>query len=130
MEFFLSECTDKQIEQNTFYCGYDCDTIVNNVFAFGPDGKVFFAAINFPGSWADGALTVHFLAHIKTRIGLYKICVNQGFPQSGYAYIALVKPVTKRAPRRLHRNVRDYYLHVCNIHTSLCQASEWGMRGL
>ncbi len=41
--YFLSECTD----------GYDCDTTVNNVFAFGPggpDGKVFFAAINFPGS--------------------------------------------------------------------------------
>ncbi len=38
------------MEQNAFYCGYDCD-------AFGPDGKVFFAAVNFPGSWADGSLT-------------------------------------------------------------------------
>jgi len=44
---FSSECTDERIEQNAFYCGYDCDTTVNNVFAFGPDGKVFFAAINF-----------------------------------------------------------------------------------
>jgi hypothetical protein len=40
-----------------FYCGYDSDTMVNNVFAYGPDGKVFFAAVNFPGSWADRALT-------------------------------------------------------------------------
>ncbi len=37
-----SECTDKRIEQNAFYCGYNCGTIINNIFAYGPDGKVFF----------------------------------------------------------------------------------------
>jgi hypothetical protein len=26
---FSSECTDERIEQNAFYCGYDCDTAVN-----------------------------------------------------------------------------------------------------
>ncbi len=34
---FPAECTDEQVEQNAFYCGYDCDTMVNNVFAYGPD---------------------------------------------------------------------------------------------
>jgi hypothetical protein len=38
-----SECTNERLEQNAYYCGYDCDTMVNNVFAYGPDGKVFFA---------------------------------------------------------------------------------------
>jgi hypothetical protein len=47
---FQMECTSECVEQNAFYCGYDCNTMVNNVFAFGPDGKVFFAAVNFPGS--------------------------------------------------------------------------------
>jgi hypothetical protein len=103
--------------------------MVDNIFAFGPDGKVFFATINFPGSWADGALTAFILAHIKTRIGLYKICVDQGFLQSGDAYRTLVGPVTKCAARRLHRDVQDYYLRVSNIHTLLRQASKWGMRG-
>ena len=56
-----AECTEECFEQNAFYCGYDCDTMVNNVFAYGPDGKVFFAAVNFPRSWADGALTARFL---------------------------------------------------------------------
>lgn len=42
----------------------------------------------------------------------------------------LVGPVTKRAARRLHRDIRDYYLRISNIHTSLRQASEWGMRGM
>jgi len=54
---FPVECTNKRITQNAFYCGYDCDTMVNNIFTYGPYGKVFFCAINFPGSWADGSLT-------------------------------------------------------------------------
>jgi hypothetical protein len=57
---FSTECTDERVEQNLMYCGYDCDTMVNNVFAYGPDGKVFFAAINFPGSWENGSLTAPF----------------------------------------------------------------------
>ncbi len=75
-------------------------------------------------------MTARFLAHIKTRIGSYKICVDQGFLRSGDVYGTLVGPVTKRAARRLHCNMQDYYLRVSNIHTLLCQASEWGMRGL
>ena len=50
---FPAECTDNAIDQNAMYCGYDCDTMVNNVFAYGPDGKVFFAAINFPRTSQD-----------------------------------------------------------------------------
>ena len=42
-----TEMTDERIEQNAYYCGYDCDTMVNNVLVFGPDGKVFFCAINY-----------------------------------------------------------------------------------
>ena len=38
--------------------------------------------------------------------------------------------MTKRAARRLHRDVCDYLLQISNVHTSLRQASEWGMRGL
>ncbi len=125
-----AKCTDERIEQNAFYCGYDCDTMVNNVFAYGPDGKVFFAAINFPGSWAHGALTARFLHALKKKIGDYKICIDQGFPRSGDAHGTLVGPVTKRVARRLHRDVQDYLLKISNAHTSLRQASEWGMRGL
>jgi hypothetical protein len=72
------------------YCGYDCDTMVNNVFAYGPDGKVFFAAINFPGSWADGSLTARFLHQMKRRMFDYKICVDQRFPRSGDAMVPLL----------------------------------------
>jgi hypothetical protein len=97
---------------------------------YGPDGKVFFAAVNFPGSWADGALTARFLHALKNKIGEYKICVDQSFPRSGEAYGTLVGPVTKWAARRLHRGVREYLLRISNVHTSLRQASKWGMCGL
>jgi hypothetical protein len=73
------------------------------------DGKVFFCAINFPGSWADGLLTAWFVRHLEEKIGSYKI-------------------LTKRAARRLHHDVRDYILKISIVNTSLCQASECGMR--
>jgi hypothetical protein len=37
---FLTECTSKRVQQNAFHCGYNCNTMVNNVFSHGPDGKV------------------------------------------------------------------------------------------
>ncbi len=52
-----TECTDESIMQNACYCSYDWDTMINNVLVFGPNGKVFFCAINYPGSWANGTLT-------------------------------------------------------------------------
>jgi hypothetical protein len=96
----MSECTDERLTQNALYCCYSCYTMVNNVFVHGPDGKVFFCAINYPGSWADGSLTARFLHHIKKRIGEYKICVDQGFPQSGEAEGILVGPF----PNNQHDN--------------------------
>ena len=125
-----TECTSEATIQNTFYNGYECNAVVNNVFAFGPDGKVFIAAINCPGSWADGLLSALFSDSIRRRIGPYKICVDQGFPRSGDAWNILVGPMNKRSARRLHPAVRKYMLRVSNVYTSLRQASEWGMRGL
>jgi hypothetical protein len=115
---------DERVKQNLMYCGYDCDTMVNNVFAYGPDGKIFFAAINFPGSWADGSLTMQFLHKMKRKTGNYKICVDQGFPQSGAVHGTFVGPIAKRAARHLHCEVSDYLLCISNKHTSLWQASE------
>ncbi len=46
---FPSKCTGERVDQNAYYCGYDCDTMVNNVFVYGPDGKVFLPQSNFQG---------------------------------------------------------------------------------
>ena len=44
-------CMNAQMSglSRTFFCIYDCDTTVNNVFAFGLDGKVFFLPLMFLG---------------------------------------------------------------------------------
>ena len=56
-----SECTSEPLLQNWMYSGYHSDTMVNNLFAYAPDGKVIFHAINFPGSWHDGSITANVL---------------------------------------------------------------------
>jgi hypothetical protein len=57
------EKTNKRLQHNAYSCGYGCDTMINNLLVFGPYGKLFFCAINYPGSWLDGTLTAHFLPH-------------------------------------------------------------------
>ena len=104
--------------------------MVNNIFAYGPDGKIFFCVLNFPGSWADGSVIARFLPFILSKIGEYKIVVDQGFPRSGTVQNVLVGPISRRSARRLHPLICDYMLKISNVHTSLRQASEWGTRGL
>ena len=78
---FATEFTSEATKQNAFYSGYECDTVINNVFAYGPDGEVFITAINCSGSWADGSLSALYFVSIRRRIGPYKIFVDQGFPR-------------------------------------------------
>jgi hypothetical protein len=66
-----SECALEPVAQNSMYNGYHSDTMVNNVAAYGPDGKVFLCAINFPSSWHDGSITANLLPHICKKIGSY-----------------------------------------------------------
>jgi hypothetical protein len=37
----ITKCIDERIMQNVYYCGCDCNTMVNNVLVFRPDGNVF-----------------------------------------------------------------------------------------
>ncbi len=56
-----TEMTDERLEQSVYYCGYDCDTMVNNVLVFGPDGKVFFVPLIIWGAgWMGHSLLVFF----------------------------------------------------------------------
>jgi len=49
-----TEKTDERIQQNAYYCGYDCDTMVNNILVFGLDGKVFFVPLIIRGAGPMG----------------------------------------------------------------------------
>jgi len=48
------EMTDERIQQNAYYCGYDCDTMVNNVLVFGPEGTYFFVPLIIRGAGRMG----------------------------------------------------------------------------
>jgi hypothetical protein len=89
-----SECTSKPVMQNLLHRGYHSDTMVNNLFAYGSDGRVIFFAINFPGNWNDGSITANGLPYICKKIGTYKMCIDQGLPRSGDALDVLVAPVS------------------------------------
>ncbi len=80
---FAVQCGESEEEQARDYNGYRHDTVCNNVFAFGPDGKIFFAAVNFPGSWHDSMVSTELGAWAINKMGDYKLCVDQGFPRSG-----------------------------------------------
>ena len=125
-----SECTSEPVVQNSMYSGYHSDTMVNNLFAYGPDGRVIFCAINFPGSWHDGSITANVLPYLRKKIGTYKMCVDQGLPRSGDALDVLVGPISRAQAYRLAPNLRPYLIHLSNVYVSLRQTSEWGMRGL
>jgi hypothetical protein len=63
-------------------------------------------------------------------IGECKICMDQGFPWAGDTTGILVGPIPKRSICRLHCSVHDHLICLSNVHISLQQASEWGMRKL
>jgi hypothetical protein len=125
-----SECTSEPLVQNSMYSGYHSDTMVNNLFAYAPDGKVIFCAINFPGSWHDGSIMANVLPYICKKIGTYKMCVDQGLPRTGDAVDVLVGPISRTQAYRHAPNFHPFLLRLSNVYVSLCQASEWGMRGL
>ncbi len=69
--------------------------MVNNVLTYGPDGKVVFHALNYPGSWTDGSLMACFSPQILKRIGNYKICADQGCLGSAAAWNVLLGPLNQ-----------------------------------
>lgn len=125
-----TECTSEAEVQNAFYNGYHSDTMVNNVLAFGPDGKVFVACLNFPGSWHDSAVVMEMIAKLKHKLRGRKICVDQGFPRTGLAFDVLVGPYSEKSVRTLSPLLLPLLLAFAAVYVSLRQASEWGMRSL
>ena len=124
------QCSDDELLQRAAYCGYSHDTMCNNVFAFSPEGKVIYAAINFPGSWHDSTVALQFIRLVISKIGTYALCVDQGFPRSGDLYDRFVGPLPKRVKRKLTPEAREYIIPQHEKYISLRQASEWGMRAL
>jgi hypothetical protein len=46
--------------------------MVNNVFAFSPLGKIFYAAFNYPGSWYDSQVVQKLSSKTIKDLGNYR----------------------------------------------------------
>jgi len=125
-----SESTSEPVVQNSMYSGYHSDTMVNNLVGYGPDGRVIFCAINFLRSMHGGSITANISPYNQKMVDTYKMCVNQGLLRSGDADDVLVGPISHTQAYQLAPNLHPHLLCLSNIYVSLCQASEWGMRGL
>jgi len=49
---------------------YDCDTTINHIITYGPNGNVFFCAMNFPISWSDSAVIAWFMSYLSFEFRL------------------------------------------------------------
>ena len=124
------QCSDDAIDQNANYNGHLKDTVCNNVLAFGTNGKIIHASINYPGSWHDSTVAQKFMELVIRLIGEYALCVDQGFPRSGLMRDRFVGPISKKRRAALAATVRDIVLAQHAVYVSLRQAAEWGMRAL
>ena len=126
------ECTSEPNIQNAYYDGFTCDTCVNNVLLFSPEGKILFAAINFPGSWHDSAVSFDLIRTVLDAVGDedFAFCVDQGFPRSGLLQDKFVGPYSKKFLKKLDAVVRELLLERIHRYISLRQSAEWGMRAL
>ena len=63
------------------YNGYHSDMMVNNVFAYGANGKVFLYGLNFPGGCHDGSITANLLPIIIEKLVLLSYALIKVFPR-------------------------------------------------
>jgi DDE superfamily endonuclease len=124
------QCSDDMLQQNAAYNGYSHDTTITNVFAFSPFGKIIYAAYNYPGSWHDSTVAQSLINEVITKIGVYALCVDQGFPRSGDLHGRFVGPMSKKMKKKLSPELAEYLIPMHERYISLRQASEWGMRAL
>ena len=59
------KCNDSEVELLKGYNSHTKDTICNNVFAFSPTGKIFYAALNYPGSWHDSQVSANLICRME-----------------------------------------------------------------
>jgi hypothetical protein len=71
-----TEMTSKRIQQNAYYCGYDCDKMEQCISIWSRWQSIFLCN-ELSGEVVGWNTHSAFFSHIKERIGDYKLCVDQ-----------------------------------------------------
>lgn len=124
------QCSEDPETQSLMYNGYYHDTRCNNVLAFSPEGTIFYAAINYPGSFHDSRTAYKLGETALEKLGNFSLCVDQGFPRKGHFFGKFVGPISRRTLENLSPLVKKNMIKLHNKYISLRQSAEWGMRGL
>eukprot|EP01031_Cornospumella_fuschlensis_P047388 gene47388-58046_t len=108
------------------------DAIINNLFAFAPDGKIVFACINYAGSLPDTAIFSELINVCleRKKLGDNSFCVDEDFPRSGDLYSKLIGPISEKKRKKLARRLHSDALDQFDVYSSLRLASDWGMNAL
>lgn len=116
------------LEQARYYNSWKKHVSVANVFGYTPDGCVFYAKINHPGSCADSTIAA----------GLERL-INQKLPRPFAVLADSAFPRSERIKTSYKRGALDNIIDedeletIVREHTAVVgvrQAAEWGMRGL
>jgi hypothetical protein len=78
----------------------------------------------------DSQVAQRLMSLCVKRLGVHKICVDQGFKRSGNMLGYFVGLISKRRFQKLHPEVRRRLARQSNKYVRLRQAVEWGMRAL
>ena len=124
------QCSPDPLDQSRNFNGHYHDTRCNNVFAFGPNGKIFLSLVNAPGSWHDSIVCVPLAVRLIKKAPESCLCVDQGFPRNGVMHGRFVGPLSEKSLAKMSPRMRAVQLPLISAYVSLRQASEWGMRAL
>ena len=124
LDFEACEDLDKQ---SMFYNGWTHGHYVTNLFVFGPNGMIFDAVLNVPGSVHDS--TVASWGGVYKRLAsVYSDCGGICVVDSAFA--SLHVPYLIKSGQDIHDAKDSNELRVNVQATSLRQAAEWGMRAI
>ena len=125
--FPMKEPSD-MIIQARFYNSWKRYVSVANVFGYTPDGCIFYARINYPGSCGDSGIAEGLTELINSKLPKgFKVLADSAFPRSD-------RILTSRKKGAVDKIIdNDELEQIIREHTAVVgvrQAAEWGMRGL
>ena len=100
---------------------------IGNVFGFTPDGCIFYARINYPGSCADSYIAEDLEEKLNVLPPEFKVLADSGFTRSD----RVLTPFKTGALDQVYdEQVVEAMVLQHNAVVSIRQAAEWGMRGI